>query len=126
VRQVKDNRTRLVMTCAFWLLSVLDRMPCVARPIISSGASGHGVDDALTNSRPLEIDVRYLNRDAWQASVRLDCSDRALGLCPVDLTGASGRYTEYPFVFITTLSFEGAYKYVLAGLGRALLDILTS
>jgi hypothetical protein len=79
----------------------------VVRPIISSGAYGHGVDDALTNSRPLEIDVRYLNRDAWQASVRLDCCDRTLGLCSVDLTGASGWYTEYPFVFITTLSFRG-------------------
>jgi hypothetical protein len=94
------------------------RSSVAVRPIISSDASGHGVDDVLTNSRPMEIDVRYLNRDAWQTSVRLDCNDRMLGLRLVDLTGASGRYAEYPFVFITALSFEGAYKYMLAGLGE--------
>jgi hypothetical protein len=94
----------------------------VACSVISSSVSDHGVDDALTNSRPLEIDVRYLNRDTWQASVRLDCSDRTLELCPIDLTDASGQYTEYPFVFVTALSLEGAYKYMLASLGGALLD----
>jgi hypothetical protein len=106
------------MTCVLWLLFVLDRMPCVARPIISSGASGHGVDDALTNSRPLEINVRYLNRDVWQASVQLDYSDQTLGLRPIDLTGASGRYTKYPFVFVTALSFEGLINTCWLALGE--------
>jgi hypothetical protein len=119
MRQVKGDWTRPVMICAFWLLSVLDRTPCC-------GASGHSIDDALTNSWPLEIDVRYLNRGVWQASVRLDSSDRTLGLRLVDLTGASGQYAEYLFVFVMALSFEGDYKYLLVGSRATLLDILTS
>jgi hypothetical protein len=79
-----------------------------------------------TNSRPLEIDVRYLNRDMWQALVLLDCSDQTLGLRSVDLTGASGRYAEYPFMFVTALSFEGLINTCWLALGELSWTFLTS
>jgi hypothetical protein len=47
-------------------------------------------------------------------------------VCLVAPTSASDEYAEYPFVFVTALSFEGAYKYLLVGSRATLLEILTS
>jgi hypothetical protein len=62
----------------------------------------------------------------WQASVHRGKERPDATVRPVTPTDASGQYAEYPFVFVRALSFEGAYKYLLAGSRATLLDILTS
>jgi hypothetical protein len=72
-----------------------------------------------------------LTLGAWQVTVEIGGSMLNMGdtwTVQDDRTqgNASGRYAEYPFVFVTALSFEEAYKYLLTGSMATLLDILTS
>jgi hypothetical protein len=51
----------------------------------------------------------------WQASMRLDSSDRMLGLRPVSLIAASAQVVLNPFVTLMALFVWRLYKYVVAG-----------
>jgi hypothetical protein len=59
----------------------------------------------------------------WQPSNGLARSDWMLGLRPIDQTGASGQYAEYPFMTLTAQFVLGVYKYVVAGSKGFLLVI---
>jgi hypothetical protein len=113
VRQVKGHRTHPITICAFWMLSLSDAMFWRVRSV-QCVRSIFNCAKLLLRSNGADSKA-----DTWQASVNR-------GKERPDAAGASGQYTEYPFVFVTALSFEGAYKYLLAGSRATLLDILTS